>query len=655
MAKIIVLDEHIANQIAAGEVVERPSSVVKELVENAIDAGARKIEVTAEEGGLQSIRVTDNGSGMDPEDCETAFYRHATSKMSSGRDLFQIRSLGFRGEALPSIAAVSKVQLVSCNNDTGLGRLIAIEGGTLKQNEETAAPQGTDIIIKELFYNTPARLKYMKTIQTELGHISDVMYRQALAHPDIAFTFRHNGNTLLQSPGGGSLLQVIASIYGVNASKAMIPIEAENLDYRISGYIGRPELTRSNRGGMSTIVNGRYIRNQGLHQAILRAYHTLLPINRYPLGVISLEMHPSLVDVNVHPAKLEVRFSKEPELNTFLEESLRAMLSAQVLIPQVVKQNIGKAKSGSIIQEQFHFQSPNIDAASKGATPQPTAPVQSVDGYSLRERAPANNFSSAPAKGVERYSQPSSSSTANSSSAGGQQRTGQPGRLSVSATDYRPVYAPVGVNTSEVLYGSSEATPELPEFPELSLIGQHHGTYLIAQNEQGLYLIDQHAAHERVNYEYYYEKFGHPADASQELLIPITMEFTPSDSQKLSSRLQWFESAGVILEHFGGGTFRVVSHPYWFPPGDEAAIIEEMAEWVLSERAIDLAKLREKSSILVSCKASIKANQKLTPDEANTLIQRLAACKQPYTCPHGRPIIVSFSTYDLEKLFKRVM
>lgn len=653
MAKIIVLDEHIANQIAAGEVVERPASVVKELVENAIDAGARKIGVTAEEGGLQSIRVTDNGSGMDPEDCETAFYRHATSKMSSGRDLFQIRSLGFRGEALPSIAAVSKVQLVSSSNDSGLGQIIVIEGGTLKQNEETAAPQGTDITIKELFYNTPARLKYMKTIQTELGHISDVMYRQALAHPEIAFTFRHNGNTLLQSPGGGNLLQVIASIYGVNASKAMIPIEAENLDYRISGYIGRPELTRSNRGAMSTIVNGRYIRNQGLHQAILRAFHTLLPINRYPLGVINLEMHPSLVDVNVHPAKLEVRFSKEPELNTFIEESLRAVLSAQVLIPQVVKQNIGKGRTGSIIQEQFHFNSPSTETGSNVGPPTPSRALDhSVAAYSLRESATSNGYSTVPASGSdERYA----GQVAPVASSSGGQRTTQPNRISTPTAGFNQVSAPVGPRTSEVLYGSPEVVPELPDFPELSLIGQHHGTYLIAQNEQGLYLIDQHAAHERVNYEYYYEKFGHPTDVSQDLLIPITLEFTPSDSEKLKSKLQWFQNAGVILEHFGGGTFRVVSHPYWFPSGEETAIIEEMAEWVLHERVIDLSKLREKSSILVSCKASIKANQKLTPEEANTLLQRLAACKQPYTCPHGRPIIVSFSTYDLEKLFKRVM
>ncbi|MEC0137552.1 DNA mismatch repair endonuclease MutL, partial [Paenibacillus macerans] len=367
MAKIVVLDEHIANQIAAGEVVERPASVVKELVENAVDAGATSIEVTVEEGGLELIRVTDNGSGIAPEDCETAFYRHATSKIASGRDLFQIRSLGFRGEALPSIAAVAKVKLVSSSDDTGLGRQIVIEGGTLKQNEETAAPQGTDITVRELFYNTPARLKYMKTIQTELGHISDCVYRQALAHPNIAFTLRHNGNTLLQSPGGGDLLQVIAAIYGVNTSKGMVPIEAEDLDYRISGYIGRPDLARSNRGGMSTIVNGRYIRNQGLHQAILRAYHTLLPINRYPLVVLMLDMHPSLVDVNVHPAKLEVRFSKEPELNGFVESSIRSVLNGLVLIPQVVRQQIGRGSSKAVIQEQFHFPAPDAGAGEAAA------------------------------------------------------------------------------------------------------------------------------------------------------------------------------------------------------------------------------------------------------------------------------------------------
>lgn len=657
MAKITVLDEHIANQIAAGEVVERPASVVKELVENAVDAGATKIEVLAEEGGLELIRVTDNGSGMEPEDCELAFYRHATSKIVAGRDLFQIRSLGFRGEALPSIAAVAKVRMVSSSNDTGLGQVIAIEGGALKENGQTAAPQGTDITVKELFYNTPARLKYMKTIQTELGHVSDVMYRQALAHPEIAFCLKHNGNSLLQSQGGGDLLQVIASIYGINTSKSMIPISAENPDYKITGFIGLPELTRSNRSAMSTIVNGRYIRNQGLQQSILRAYHTLLPINRYPLVVLSLEMHPSLVDVNVHPAKLEVRFSKEPELNVFVEESIKAVLSEQVLIPQVIKQQIGKASSGSVIQEQFHFPAGRMEAApaggaGRGAYGPAARPADAAAGYALREHggaaASGAAYNAAPA-GAARASAPQAQPPRASRAP---LAPGQPGRAPQGG--YAAGSAASGA-VPQALYGAPDTPPELPAFPELSLIGQHHGTYLIAQNENGLYLIDQHAAHERVNYEYYYDKFGNPADASQELLLPITLEFTSSETEKLKERLSWFERAGVILEHFGGGTFRVVAYPYWFPQGDEAEIIQEMAEWVLSERAIDLAKLREKSSILVSCKASIKANQKLTADEANTLLQRLSACKQPYTCPHGRPIVISFSNYDLEKLFKRVM
>lgn len=665
MAKITVLDEHVANQIAAGEVVERPASVTKELVENAIDAGAGKIEVQVEEGGLDLIRVIDNGSGIEPDDCETAFYRHATSKISSGRDLFQIRSLGFRGEALPSIAAVAKVRLVSSSDDSGLGRVIAIEGGTLKENEDIAAPRGTEITVKELFYNTPARLKYMKTIQTELGHISDVMYRQALAHPEIAFSLKHNGNTLLQTQGGGDLLQVIAAIYGINTSKSMIPISAENLDYKISGYIGLPELTRSNRGGMSLIVNGRFIRNQGVQQAILRAYHTLLPINRYPLVVLSLDMHPSLVDVNVHPAKLEVRFSKETELNAFVEESVRAVLTQQVLIPQVVKQPLGKANSGSLIQEQFHFPA-RMEAAPASAPPAsgpqaapdrtagayPPSTQAAAGGFTLREQPSAGAaYGNAPASPAQRAPQGGYAPPADRSAGA----ASQPGRAVSGAAAYAAAPQQVPPAAREALYGMPGRPPELPAFPELSLIGQHHGTYLIAQNENGLYLIDQHAAHERVNYEYYYEKFGNPADASQELLLPITLEFTPAESEKLKERLSWFEQAGVIMEHFGGGTFRVVSCPYWFPQGDEADIIGEMAEWVLGERAIDLAKLREKSSILVSCKASIKANQKLTSEEANTLLQRLAACKQPYTCPHGRPIVVSFSNYDLEKLFKRVM
>ncbi|MGN7357152.1 DNA mismatch repair endonuclease MutL [Paenibacillus sp. SAF-054] len=664
MAKIHILDEHIANQIAAGEVVERPASVVKELVENSIDAGATRIEVHVEEGGLDSIRVTDNGSGIEPDDCGTAFYRHATSKIENSRDLFHITSLGFRGEALPSIAAVAKVELVTSNRDDGMGRRIRIEGGKLLVQEDTPAPRGTDIQVKELFFNTPARLKYMKTIQTELGHISDFMYRIALSHPEIAITLRHNENQLIKTLGNGDLLQVIAAIYGTHAAKAMLPIKAENLDFELSGYVSLPEWTRSNRNGVSTIVNGRYIRNYGLNQAIQRAYHTLLPINRYPLAVLEIKMHPSLVDVNVHPAKLEVRFSKEQELYPFVEASIHQVLRQEVLIPQAVKQNIGGKNSSSFVQEQFHFPNRSSQAAPADAKGEAAASSEVAAIPLSREQSPAgDSLGSQAAMSVRGDNQPKPDRLGSYMNPLGQRKSGSGMVREESAIPYRGNPIPQQRYSqssnpelaSRLLASSADSHAEIPPFPELTLIGQHHGTYLIAQNDQGLYLIDQHAAHERVNYEFYYEKFGTPADASQELLLPITLEFTPSEANQLKDKLQWFEQVGVYLEHFGGQTFRVRSHPYWFPKGEEKEIIEEMAEWVLGERMIDLAKLREKSSILCSCKASIKANQKLTEQEANTLIDRLGACRQPYTCPHGRPIVVSFSTYDLEKLFKRVM
>lgn len=717
MSKIRVLDEHIANQIAAGEVVERPSSVVKELVENAIDAGGTRVDVWVEEGGLQSIRVTDNGSGIESEDVETAFYRHATSKIGHGRDLFQITSLGFRGEALPSIAAVSKVELLTAAGDDGRARKLVIEGGKLVLHEDAAARKGTDFTVRELFYNTPARLKYMKTIQTELGHISDVLYRMALSYPEIAFTLRHNGNTLLQTLGNGDLLQVIAAIYGTSAAKSMLPLEGESLDYRISGFVSRPEWTRSNRNAISTVVNGRFVRSFGLNQALLKAYHTLLPINRFPLAVIRLEMHPSLVDVNVHPAKLEVRFSKEAELFQLVEDSIKAVLGQQVLIPNVVKREIGGKDSGSFIQEQFHFSKGHDTGYSTGNEPEDRVSSGKEQGQaqplsdSLLKRGELGQSNRLSGNEANRKASPVGQQRPYKEGVSAVNRAGAPSGASISDEElnanfvaendgqklqgneaamnasceysegvqetaasaaYRATAPPSTGNAMDSRYLADEKqrqprlnagqlsaaageAPSLPAFPELNLIGQHHGTYLIAQNEQGLYLIDQHAAHERVNYEFYYEKFGNPESVSQELLLPITLDFTPSETEKLKTRLHWFEQAGVYLEHFGGQTFRVSSYPYWLPKGEEADVIEEMAGWVLEEKAIDLAKLREAASIMCSCRASIKANQKLTDRQAVVLLERLAACKQPYTCPHGRPIVVSFSVYDLEKMFKRVM
>lgn len=671
MGKIQLLSEHIANQIAAGEVVERPSSVVKELVENSVDAESTRIDVTIEEGGLQLIRVSDNGTGMALEDCELAFQRHATSKIATSKDLFSIRTLGFRGEALPSIASVSRLECVTSSTNDGLGRKISIEGGTIRTVEETAASRGTEVTVRDLFYNTPARLKYMKTIQTELGHISDYMYRLALAHPGIAFSLKHNGNMLLQTLGNGDLLQVIAGIYGTAIGKQMLPIQVDSLDYTITGFVAKPEMTRANRGGISTIVNGRYVRNFALNQALLQGYHTLLPINRFPVAVLQIGMDPALVDVNVHPSKLEVRFSKEAELTALIESEVKRLFGRQVLIPTGSKPS---APKGAYVQEQLDLTrtleplTPTIPSVQKSLEipeEMDSSRVQikeSLSAYKPEQQKPA--FEPPPARAAEprTWSAPAEVQRQSPSPSYSNRTSSQTGNTySPAAANPRQVSIQQQRRTNEAfmdLLPSNEENeqPKLPAFPSLEPIGQMHGTYLIAQNTDGLYLIDQHAAHERINYEYYYERFGNPAEASQELLVPITLEFTPSEAGILGDRLSLFEQAGVFMEAFGGNTFLVRAHPHWFPSGEEKGIVEEMCEWVLSEKkAVDIAKLREKAAIMCSCKASIKANQGLSVLEMETLIDRLAGCRNPYTCPHGRPIVVSFTTYELEKMFKRVM
>jgi DNA mismatch repair protein MutL len=672
MGKIKILDEQLANQIAAGEVVERPAAVIKELVENAIDAGSTTIDITIEEGGLTLMRVVDNGYGIEASDILTAFQRHATSKISTSSDLFKIASLGFRGEALPSIAAVSRLSCTSADTDTGLARQIVIEGGNITVNEPANAPQGTDMIVRDLFYNTPARLKYMKAIQTELGHISDYVNRIALAHPGIAFTFKHNGSTLLQTVGTGDRLQVIAAIYGTNTAKAMLAVEAESSDYELRGYISKPELTRANRNGITAIVNGRYIRSHAINQALLQAYHTLLPINRYPLAVIELGMHPSLLDVNVHPSKMEVRFSKEAELRTLLEEAVRKVLGKQRYIPgpDAGKQERSKPLfvqdtiSFHRSEEQVSTSLPSIAEiaassqretksayASPNRTEIPTWPRPQSTAVSRSNPSPSAYSAPYSASADKEYVPPDATNRLYSP----QNIDKQTNTIIREQTAPWPEPPPV-VEASEPAVEQEQIESQKPAFPELHWIGQHHGTYIVAQAEDGLYLIDQHAAHERINYEYYYRKFGNPEAASQQLLVPLTLEFTPGEASQLREQLHLFAEAGVEVEPFGSQTFLVRSYPEWMPSGEEKAIIEEMAELLMAERkSIDIAKLREKAAIMCSCKASIKANDRMNREEGDALLSRLGACEQPYTCPHGRPIIVHLSTYQLEKMFKRVM
>lgn len=625
MGKIRKLDEQLSNLIAAGEVVERPASVVKELVENAVDANSTMVEIHLEEAGLSSIRILDNGDGIAEDDCLLAFDRHATSKIQDENDLFRIRTLGFRGEALPSIASVSELELITSTGDAA-GTHLVIKGGEVIRLEKAASRKGTDITVRNLFFNTPARLKYMKTINTELGSITDIVYRLAMSHPDVSFRLFHNEKKLLHTSGNGDVRQVLAAIYGVAAAKKMIPIGAESLDFTITGYMALPELTRASRNYISTIVNGRYVKNFSLVKAIQQGYHTLLPVGRYPIGFLSIEMDPMLVDVNVHPAKLEVRFSKEAELLKLMETAIQQAFHNLQLIPDASVTTSKKMKQESV-QETFQFDHGALAASLQARTfvneyTPPAAPIVQEEAVLKQE-----------------YIQP---------------------KAAVSEEiQYETVVEDTFVleELEEADDGTFEECPPKTgnELPPLYPIGQMHGTYILAQNDQGLYILDQHAAQERINYEYFREKVGRVASEVQELLVPYRIDVSLPEFLRLEEQLEELRKVGLFLEPFGHQSFLVRSHPTWFPKGQEVEIIEEMMQQVLRLKRVDIRKLREEAAIMMSCKASIKANQYITNDEIFALLEDLRKTTNPYTCPHGRPILVHHSTYELEKMFKRVM
>ncbi|KOS25679.1 DNA mismatch repair protein MutL [Bacillus anthracis] len=626
MGKIRKLDDQLSNLIAAGEVVERPASVVKELVENSIDANSTSIEIHLEEAGLSKIRIIDYGDGIAEEDCIVSFERHATSKIKDENDLFRIRTLGFRGEALPSIASVSELELITSTGDAP-GTHLIIKGGDIIKQEKTASRKGTDITVQNLFFNTPARLKYMKTIHTELGNITDIVYRIAMSHPEVSLKLFHNEKKLLHTSGNGDVRQVLASIYSIQVAKKLVPIEAESLDFTIKGYVTLPEVTRASRNYMSTIVNGRYVRNFVLMKAIQQGYHTLLPVGRYPIGFLSIEMDPMLVDVNVHPAKLEVRFSKEQELLKLIEETLQAAFKKIQLIPDAGVTTKKKEKDESV-QEQFQFEHAKPKEPSMPEIVLPT-------GMDEKQEEP--------------------------------QAVKQPTQL------WQPSTKPIIEEPiqEEKSWDSNEEGFELEELeevreikeiemngndlPPLYPIGQMHGTYIFAQNDKGLYMIDQHAAQERINYEYFRDKVGRVAQEVQELLVPYRIDLSLTEFLRVEEQLEELKKVGLFLEQFGHQSFIVRSHPTWFPKGQETEIIDEMMEQVVKLKKVDIKKLREEAAIMMSCKASIKANQYLTNDQIFALLEELRTTTNPYTCPHGRPILVHHSTYELEKMFKRVM
>lgn len=634
MSKIIELPEILANQIAAGEVIERPSSVVKELVENSIDAGASQITIEIEEAGLKTIQVTDNGEGIDYEDVPLALRRHATSKIKKQADLFRIRTLGFRGEAIPSIASVSRFTIETATEAGQHGTRLIAQGGEIEAHEPASSPVGTKIKIEDLFFNTPARLKYMKSQQAELSHIVDVINRLSLSHPEVAFTLVSDGREMTRTAGSGNLRQAIAGIYGLATAKKMVEISASDLDFEVSGYVSLPELTRANRNYITILINGRYIKNFLLNRAILDGYGSKLMVGRFPLAVINIQIDPYLADVNVHPTKQEVRISKERELMALISQAIATSLKEQDLIPDALE-NLAKS---------------TVKRANKPE--QTSLPLKENRLYYDKEQ---NDFFLKPQVAEQQLSFEESAGPVH-------QVTDEKAELQPTSVKFaeRKTASYNQLDHPELDQASLERAvdkleqEEKSSFPELEYFGQMHGTYLFAQGKGGLYILDQHAAQERVKYEYYRDKIGDVDNSQQQLLVPYIFEFPADDMLRIKQRMELLEDAGIFLEEYGANQFILREHPIWFKEEEIEAGIYEMCDMLLLTKEVSIKKYRAELAIMMSCKRSIKANHSLDDYSARDLLFQLSQCDNPYNCPHGRPVLVNFTKSDMEKMFRRI-
>lgn len=586
MSKIQVMNEDLANKIAAGEVVERCLNVVKELVENSIDAKSSKIRVSLKDSGILEITVADDGVGMDEDDAALAFSRHATSKLKSLNDLFHIASLGFRGEALPSIASVSKVELRTSTND--VGTYLYLEGGQLIKKERYPLEKGTTITVKNLFYNTPVRLKYLKSLSTELSLIIDYMNKMALSYPNIKFILENNDKELLNTTGDGNLLKVIYAVYGIDVAKKMIEINGENDDYVISGYVAYPEVAKASRNVMTTLVNGRVIKNQALNRAILDTYHTYIPKDKYPVIVINISVDPILVDINIHPQKMDIKFSKLDELLSLVTSLIEKKLKEILLIPHASVRNIETIYE---VEDSLPLEKPKS--------------IFDDDNDIKIE------------KEVEEVS-----------------------------FDFQA--------DSEVIT-NNEVPKEEYRIKKMHPLGIIHKTFIVAENEEGMYLIDQHAIAERINYEKFMKELSKENKDTTDLLVPIKLEYPKDEFLKIKEYLDVLKSIGVYLEEFGDHTFLVRRHPTFIYKGREKDSIEKIISILLEKGTFSKEKFIEKTATTLACRLSIKANDYISLEEADYLLETIRTCENPFTCPHGRPTIITYSNYELEKMFKRVM
>ena len=707
MGKINILSAELSNKIAAGEVVERPSSVVKELVENSIDAGSTNIKVIIKEFGIQQIRIIDNGSGISNDDLARAFLRHATSKISADYDLFHIETLGFRGEALASISSVSKVTIKSCSGEAQ-GKMLVLEGGKVVSEEYYAPIKGTDLSVENLFYNTPARLKYLRNPHTEQANITNIIHKFALSYPSVAFELHVDGKITFKTYGDGDVHKILSKIYNMGVARNMIEFSGNNDDYKVFGYISVPEETRASKNYINIFINGRYIKNYGIQNAIIDAYGTLLMINRYPLCVINIEMDPILLDVNVHPTKQEVRLSKEAELISLIKEVIAERLSNYTYIPQGMNNVLTKKEKAKIekinfldeldnkfgdvgdknifseekkesevdLEVELSFPDTQEEVASHVIqedeflfggdlltnSAEEKIPVQSKENtfnqrnktQKIKSDLPDLSYSSHPRDNRNKFGdKPTKKEIENFMNFSKKEDNSSYDDCTEEVVS-NVVKDDSHFNEIKDAKIVQDDDTKVRTLPDLKVLAQIFKTYILSEADNKLFLIDQHAAAERYNYEKLLREFIERKNYKKQMLIPLMFDFSVEEAAEVRNNLEKFEELGIVFEEFGDNSYVVREFPGWIEE-DEEQMIKIIVEKVLKNNNITFNELRNDAIAMASCKMSIKANQVLTDVEMNKVISDLYECKNPFTCPHGRPIITKMEKKDLEKMFKRIV
>ena len=634
MSIIKLLDSNTINKIAAGEVVERPSSVVKELCENAIDAKASAITVEIKEGGLTLIKISDNGKGIEKNQAKTAFLRHATSKIEKIDDLDNIYSLGFRGEALATIAAISQVEMITKTFEQEIGYKIEISGGNIISAEDCAATTGTVISVKNIFFNVPARRKFLKKATTESGYIADVINKIALSHPEISIKYINNGNTMLHTSGNNDLQTGIYHVYGKDTSQKMIEINNISGSLKIDGLIGKPEISRGNRNYENLFINGRFVKNETVSQAIEDAYKTRLVVGKFPVFVLSLTLNADMVDVNVHPAKLEVRFKDEDMIYDFVYTSVFKALKQLVLIPEADWDSKPSPKAKEFIEKQVQpINTPLIKD------------IQQTINEEILTSADNKVTYTKPAVSYDELQKLYKSEFVSD------KIKGNKNRIEEKKLSYIPQ-----VDESKVQAKEENQVNEIKKsfFNDYKIVGQIFSTYWVIEQGNSIYMIDQHAAHERILFEEIYEKFKNNRAVSQRLLQPLILNLSEKEKDLLENNIDLMSGFGFEIEGFVNGEYALKSVPYVFKNPENLDFFNEILDTMNNNSINNIYDMKAHAIATIACKAAVKANDKLSIQEAVNMIQKLLELENPFNCPHGRPTTIELTKYELEKKFKRI-